>query len=246
MANLVVASLAGTSTTANVDKLVSRRLPRPEAGTSFSITVTAQKSTGGTDTGYLGTIHFSSSDVQAGLPGNFTFTAGDDGTYTFPVTLKTAGSQSITATDTTTSAITGTVSGIVVSPASASKFVLSGLSTSQTAGVAATLTVTAEDPYGNVATGYTGTVQFTSSDTAALLPPNYPFTTANHGVQSFSITFETAGTQSVTVADLTSGFAPPSRESRSRRRRRSTWSPRRPRRARSISVGPVRAAQPAT
>ena len=34
-------------------------------------------------------------------------------------------------------------------------------------------TVTAYDPYGNVATGYSGTVQFTSSDSQAVLPGNY-------------------------------------------------------------------------
>ena len=125
----------------------------------------------------------------------------------FTVTLKTAGSQSITATDTTTSAITGTLSGITVSPAAASQFVISGLSSTATAGVADTFTVTAKDPYGNVATGYAGTVQFTSSDPAASLPANYTFTTTNQGCgMSFSITFDTAGTQSVTVTDTTSGI----------------------------------------
>ncbi len=98
MANLVVGSLDGTST-ASYDKLVLAAPTAETAGTSFSLTVTAQNSSGATDTGYLGTIQFTSSDVQAGLPANFTFTAADDGTYTFTVTLKTAGSQSITATD---------------------------------------------------------------------------------------------------------------------------------------------------
>ena len=165
IANLIVGSLDGTST-ASYDKLVLAAPTAETAGTSFSLTVTAQNSSGVTDTGYTGTIHFTSSDVQAGLPANFTFTAADAGTYTFTVTLKTAGSQSITATDTTTSAITGTLSGISVSPAAASQFVLSGLPSTTTAGVAQTVTVTAEDPYGNVATGYAGTVQFTSSDPA--------------------------------------------------------------------------------
>src|SRR5216683_1259252 len=35
-----------------------------------------------------------------------------------------------------------------------------------------TLTVTAQDPYGNTATSYTGTVKFTSSDSQATLPAN--------------------------------------------------------------------------
>jgi hypothetical protein len=205
IANLIVGSLDGTST-ASYDKLVLAAPTAETAGTSFSLTVTAQNSTGVTDTGYTGTVQFTSSDVQAGLPANFTFTAGDAGTYTFTVTLKTAGSQSITATDTTASAITGTLSGISVSPAPASQFVLSGLPSTTTAGVAQTVTVTAEDPYGNVATGYTGTVQFTSSDPQASLPANYPFTTADQGVHVFMLAFETAGTQSVMVTDTASGI----------------------------------------
>ncbi len=206
IANLIVGSLDGTST-ASHDKLVLTATPTAEtAGTSFSLTVTAQNSSGKTDTGYTGTIQFTSSDAQAVLPANFTFVAGDAGTYTFTnvVTLKTAGSQSVTATDTTTSAITGTLSGITVSPAAASQFVLSGLPSSTTVGVVAQpVTVTAEDPYGNVATGYAGTVHFTSSDPIAKLPAN---STLNDGVQAFSLTFETAGTQSVTVKDTSSSI----------------------------------------
>ena len=205
IANLIVGSLDGTST-ASYDKLVLAAPTAETAGTSFSLTVTAQNSTGVTDTGYTGTVQFTSSDVQAGLPANFTFTAGDAGTYTFTVTLKTAGSQSITATDTTASAITGTLSGISVSPAPASQFVLSGLPSTTTAGVAQTVTVTAEDPYGNVATGYGGTVQFTSSDPQASLPANFIFTAADQGVDVFTLAFETAGTQSVTVTDTASGI----------------------------------------
>jgi hypothetical protein len=63
------------------------------AGTSFGLTVTAQNSSGAADAGYLGTIHFTSSDVQAGLPANYTFTTADHGTHAFTVTLKAAGSQ---------------------------------------------------------------------------------------------------------------------------------------------------------
>ena len=59
-------------------------------------------------TGYTGTVHFTSSDGPAVLPANYTFTGGDAGTHVFSVTLKTAGTQSITATDTVTGSITGT------------------------------------------------------------------------------------------------------------------------------------------
>ncbi len=183
LANLVVGSFDGSSAASN-DTLVLTASTAETAGTSFSLTVTAQSSSGATDTGYTGTIHFTSGDVQAGLPANYTFTPADLGTFTFTVTLETAGSQSIIATDSTTAAITGTLSGINVSPAVASKFALSGLSSTTTAGVSQTVTVTAEDPYGNVATGYAGTVQFTSSDPQAGLPANDTFTTALKGAQS--------------------------------------------------------------
>ena len=50
---------------------------------------------GNTATGYLGTVHFTSSDGPAVLPANYTFIAGDNGVHTFTtVTLKTAGTQS--------------------------------------------------------------------------------------------------------------------------------------------------------
>ena len=117
----------------------------------------------------------------------------------FTVTLETAGSQTITET----SAAGSVVSTIMVSPATASTFVISGLPAA-TVGTPASFTVTAKDAYGNVATGYTGTVKFASSDSAATLPPNTPFTSANAGVQTFSVTFGTAGTQSLTVTDTVS------------------------------------------
>src|SRR5260370_11429818 len=60
---------------------------------------------------------------------------------------------------------------------------------------------TANDAYGNLATGYRGTVHFTSSDAAASLPANYTFTSADGGSHTFSATLNTAGTQSITGKD---------------------------------------------
>ncbi len=200
MANLVVSSLLGTST-ASSDKLVLAAPTAETAGTSFGLTVTAENSSGATDTGYLGTISFSSSDVQAGLPATFTFTAADEGTYTFPVTLRTAGSQSITATDAVTPSITGTESGIAVQAAAATTLTIAGFPTSDTAGAAGHVVVTAYDAYGNVATGYTGTVSLASSDPQAVLPVSFTFP-GTTGTHTFAITLDTAGTQSITATDI--------------------------------------------
>jgi hypothetical protein len=55
-------------------------------------------------------IHFTSSDRAAVLPGDYYFTANDAGSHTFTnaVTLMTAGSQSITATAFGASGLNGT------------------------------------------------------------------------------------------------------------------------------------------
>jgi hypothetical protein len=66
-------------------------------GTAFSLTVTAKDQFNNTVTGYSGTVHFTSSDPQAILPADATLT---NGTGTFSATLKTTGSQTLTATDT--------------------------------------------------------------------------------------------------------------------------------------------------
>ena len=87
------------------------------AGTPGTVTVTANDPYGnpagsGPDQ-YEGTVDLSSSDGQVtGLPSSYAFTAADAGSHTFAdVILETAGSQTITATDSVTSTITGTSAG---------------------------------------------------------------------------------------------------------------------------------------
>jgi hypothetical protein len=206
MVNLVIGSLDGTSTVSS-DTLSLSVPSTATAGGSFSVTVTARTASGSADSGYAGTVHLTSTDGQAVLPANYTFTAADKGSHSFTVTLKTAGTQTITATDTSGSATAGTSIGVAVSPAAASQFVISGQSSSATVGVAQGFAVTAKDPYGNVATGYTGTVHFASSDAAATLPANYTFTSNDQGAHAFNVTFMTAGSQSVTVSDASAGFS---------------------------------------
>lgn len=70
-------------------------------GTVRSITANALLPDGTVDVSYRGTVHFTSSDPTAVLPADYTFTAADNGTKTFNVTLKTAGRQTITMTDVT-------------------------------------------------------------------------------------------------------------------------------------------------
>jgi hypothetical protein len=174
--------------------------PSPSvAGTGGVLVVTAYDAYGNVATGYTGTVHLTSTDPQAYLGPDYTFTPDDAGQAAFYAVLVTAGSQSITATD--ASGPTGSQSGIVVTPADAAYFAVTALPGSVTAGQPAGFTVTAYDLWSNVATGYRGTVGFTSSDLQAVLPANYAFTAADAGTHSFSVTLKTAGFQSVVVTD---------------------------------------------
>jgi hypothetical protein len=69
------------------------------------------------------------------------------------------------------------------------------------AGFAFTFTVTARDSTDNVATSYSGTVQFTSTDPAAKLPSNSKLV---NGTATFSATLTNAGFQTITATDTVS------------------------------------------
>ena len=88
-------------------------------GVTETFTVTAHDAYGNTATSYTGTVTFSSTDSQAFLPANYAFTTTDAGVHIFIATFKATGTQSITATDTVNALITGTQSGITVSPLAA-------------------------------------------------------------------------------------------------------------------------------
>jgi hypothetical protein len=164
------------------------------AGVSGNFTVTAQDAWCNTTPGYSGTVRFTSSDGQAALPAGSTLT---NGVGSFSATLKTAGTQSITATDGT---CTASQVGITVNPAGACTLTVAGFPSPVTAGVQESFTVTAYDPFGNIATGYAGTVKFISSDGRAVLPAGSGLT---DGTGSFPATLKTAGTQSITASDDT-------------------------------------------
>jgi hypothetical protein len=164
------------------------------AGTAFNFTVRALDAFDNVVTGYSGIVHFSSTDVLATLPANATLS---NGSGTFSASLRTAGAQTITATDTADSSITGTSNTITVGAAAASHFAVSAPA-SATSGVAFNFTVTALDQFNNVALGYSGTAHFTSSDGAAILPAD---STLTNGTGTFSATLQTGGDQTITATD---------------------------------------------
>ena len=95
---------------------------------------------------------------------------------------------------------------IKVNPAAASKLTITA-PPSVTAGRPFSIVVTALDPYNNIATGYRGTVHFTSSDRRATLPGNFTFTTSDAGVHTFgnAVTLKSTGIQTINVFDMANG-----------------------------------------
>ncbi len=79
----------------------------PGYGSAANITVTAQDASNATVTTYSGTVHLTSTDGAVVLPADSTLTSG---VGTFSVTFETLGAQTVTATDTVTSSITGSAS----------------------------------------------------------------------------------------------------------------------------------------
>ena len=83
----------------------------------------------------------------------------------------------------------------------------SGIVSPTIAGVVRTVTVSVVDQFGNVASGYTGTVHFTSTDPSATLPPDHQFTAGDAGdvffdaSQGHGVTYVTPGNREVQASD---------------------------------------------
>jgi hypothetical protein len=98
------------------------------AGATLLLTVVLFDGYGALLAPYTGTLRFTSSDALATLPADYTFTGKgsgrDNGTHFFLVTLNTAGTQTVTLTDTLASTLTFTNTTVItptismVSPAS--------------------------------------------------------------------------------------------------------------------------------
>ena len=166
-------------------------------GTSVSLSITVS---GGSATP-SGTATFQENIGGSGWNTIGTAVSLTSGSALTTYTPQTAGSyqfQVIYSGDGTYNGATSSAASLTVNPGSATYFVVSGFINPTVAGTANIVTVTAYDAYGDVATGYSGAVAITSSDSQAGLPTNSILT---NGVGSFSITLVTAGTQSITATD---------------------------------------------
>ena len=167
------------------------------AGVAESFTVTAYDDYGNVATGYTGLVHFTSSDAKGLLPADATLTAG---VGQFSTTLKTAGTQTLAATDATLAGLHDALT-LLVSAGPVAQLDVSGSATSL-AGVSTTFTVAAYDAFGNAATAATSTVKLVSSDAAATFPATL---TLAGGVATLPVTFNTVGLRSITATDSEDG-----------------------------------------
>jgi hypothetical protein len=196
-------SIVGTATTTVTAAPVASQYyfslkPTVQSGTATTIQVEALDANGNLVRSYDGTATITSSDSAATLPSPATVTF-KNGYASFSVTFGTAGTESITLKDNTTSTLTGTVSTTVVAPAVASQYSISLKSVVQN-GSAVTVELYAIDSTGHIVQTYDGTATVTSTDTKATLPTSA--VTFKNGVASFQVTFATSGIESLTITDV--------------------------------------------
>jgi hypothetical protein len=172
------------------------------AGAAEAFTVKVTDRHGNTANGYRGTVHFTSDDLNASLPADYTFTAADAGVHTFSVTLKTSGVETVTVSDTTVLPLVGAATWRVSSAPATSCTIIQAPATAF-AGAVVGLTVALHDAFGNVATSYAGTVRLTATDARATLPADVTYVPlVDNGRHVFSTSLFTAGGHTVTATDI--------------------------------------------
>ncbi len=182
------------------------------AGTPFAVTVNSVDANWNLIS-TNDTVRIFASDTNAVLPANAALIAG---AQTFSLTLKSAGSRTVTASNITHATIGGgTSSAVAINPAAYARLQVlmpgetaapgtvngkTGAPTARTAGTAfTTLTVSAVDTNWNVVPTNV-TVAITSSDPNATLPANTALGTSGTK-NNFSATFKTAGLETISATD---------------------------------------------
>jgi len=117
--------------------------------------------------------------------------------------------STLSVADAANSALTASANTSVTT--SAQQVIFSGLGQSATAGTAQNVTVTVADNFGNVITGYAGTLHFTSSDSQAVLPVDYTFTRRRSRKTHFPDHLQDYWSRSLSVLRIrpTAHYAPP-------------------------------------
>ena len=196
----------------SVIKIVSRPPSGIISGIAFGgLVVDAMDNYGNVVTSFDGEVTAALASGSAGRLSGTTTVAAVNGEASFDNLISdTSGSIALTASASAngTSVTSPPTGSIVVSPAPANHFVVTtSFANPDVAGSVGTVTVTAEDQFGNIAGSspdqYMGTVDLSSTDSqVANLPTNYTFTAADAGSYTFtSVALKTAGSQTITATD---------------------------------------------
>lgn len=208
----LAAGLASVTTIAGPAALLDvRGIQDPVgAGQAASVVVEAFDAYGNRATDYAGTVGFSTSDpgVLTQLPADYTFIPADQGMHLFggEVRLTTSGDWMVGAEDRADTQISGEQVGITVLPGPADSLVVFGIDDPAVAASPSGVTVEARDEFGNRATGYQGTVGFSTDDPhpGTVVPGATAFAAADSGRHSFpgGVVLMTAGVRMVEAADV--------------------------------------------
>jgi hypothetical protein len=173
----------------------------PAAGGSVNLTITAKDANDSTVTTYTGSHSLVFSGASSSPAGNspsvvdsagsaipfgsataLTFNAGVatvGSSKNGVLTIYKAGAANVAATEGSTT--TPTPLALTVSPLTAGKYLVAAATTTPVAGATDNLTITAQDPYGNTATSYTGSHSLIFSGAAASPAGNTPTVTNSSG-----------------------------------------------------------------
>ncbi|MBT5016985.1 hypothetical protein HN748_01945 [Candidatus Peregrinibacteria bacterium] len=153
-------------------------------------------------TNELGTIQFNAYSREAGVS---TFIAHDS---TEGVALNDRAEIAFYAPSNQISEMGGNKHGVTLASGEdsgpVSYLAIEDLSSSVTLNSSQNFTITAYDDDGVIASDYTGTVRFSSSDNNSTLPDDYTFEAEDQGSHTFSLSlsFKTEGTQTLTATDI--------------------------------------------
>ena len=164
--------------------------------------VAAEDSGGNIVTSYTGTVTLA---IKAGTGTSGATLSSCTGTPANGVTTFSGCKIDTTGTGYVLTASDGTFSknsaSFGVTSAPVTSLAVTGYASPTAAGASHTFTVSAKDSGGVTVTGYTGTVQFASSDPAAALPASYTFVAGDNGTHTFTATLKTVGSRSITATD---------------------------------------------
>ncbi len=197
-ANDSAATISGTSNSITVTPaaasklLVSATPSNLSAGSTTSLTITAEDQFNNVVTGFSDSVTLSDSLGGA----SFAAVSFSGGKATVAATLDKAGPQTITAND-SAATISATSNSVTVTPAAASKLLVSAIPSNLTAGSTTSITVTAEDQFNNVVTSFSDSVTLSDSLGGATFS-SLSFT---GGKATVTATLDKAGTQTITATD---------------------------------------------